>query len=190
MIFDDASALGAVVDPGEGALGLWREASAGRTLDKILLTHAHIDHILGLGALKDATGAPIYLHAADRFLVEELESIAALYGLEVEPAPLPDVEWKDGDRVRLGETDLEVIHTPGHSPGSVSLRFSEGVFTGDALFAGSIGRTDLPGGSFEVLERSIKERLYRLPEALVIYPGHMGTSTIGEERRSNPFVRG
>lgn len=191
IAIDDATSKAAVIDPGEGALEIWRSHEAdGIELESILLTHAHLDHIMGLKDLKDEyPEIPIWLHEEDLFLVESYVSIAAEWGVPVEPAPPPDHFWSDGDRASIGETELDVIHTPGHSPGSVSLRWDEGVFTGDALFAGSIGRTDFPRSSLPVLERSIRERLYTLPEDLVIYPGHMGTSTIGAEMRGNMFVR-
>ena len=189
VIIDEGAREAAVIDPGEGAAKIWRECEKEAHLKAILLTHAHLDHILGLKELKEATGVPIYLHREDLFLLEGLVEIATAWGFSAEPAPPPDHFWEDGDVFTLGETKLTVIHTPGHSPGSVSLRWDEGVFTGDALFAGSIGRTDFPRSSQEELLRSIRERLYTLPPELPIYPGHMGTSTIGREMQTNMFVR-
>ncbi len=187
---DQATRQAAIIDPGEGALDVWRGyAEDGAQLDKILLTHAHVDHILGLGELKEATGAPVHMHREDLFILEHFVESARMWGFEVEPAPPPDHFYEHGDQVSVGATTLEVIATPGHSPGGVCLRWKEGVFTGDTLFAGSIGRTDLPGGSFEALDSSIRQRLYVLPDDLTIHPGHMGDSTIGAEKAHNPFVR-
>lgn len=191
VIIDEETQKAAVIDPGDGAVDLWRKHEEdGAQIDKILLTHAHLDHIWGLSALKEATSAPIYLHAADDFLIEGFVSMAAAYGFEVTPAPPADVKWNEGDRVDVGNTTLEILHTPGHSPGSVSLVWDGGVFTGDALFAGGIGRTDFPRSSYEELERSIQEKLYTLPDELTFYSGHGQPSTIGHEKKTNPFVRG
>lgn len=189
IVIDQATQLAAVIDPGMGALELWRpHEAAGITLDTILLTHAHLDHIWGLKDLKEATGVPIWLHREELFWVENHVASGIRWGFELEPAPPPDEFWEHGDTKTLGETTFEIIHTPGHSPGSVSLRWQDGVFTGDALFAGSIGRTDFPRSSLDELLGSIREQLYTLPDDLPIHPGHGGTSTIGREKATNRFV--
>ena len=191
VAIDAATRQAAVIDPGEGALAIWEEYADRGELTAILLTHAHLDHILGLRELKAAHDVPIWLHEEDVFWVERFQESAAMWmGVRVDPAPPPDRFWKHGDRFELGETTFEIRHTPGHSPGSVSLVWPEGVFTGDALFAGGIGRTDFPRSDFPTLERSIREQLYSLPDELPILPGHGGTSTIGDERKHNTFVRG
>ena len=187
---DVATKKGVVIDPGIGAVETWRRyESQGATLEAILLTHAHLDHIFGLRELKDATSVDIWCHPDDEWLIEKYPEICEMYGLPVETQPLPDKNWVHGDTFELGETTFEIRHTPGHSPGSVSLCWPGGCFTGDALFAGSIGRTDFPRSDFATLEKAVREQLYTLPDETVIYPGHMDTSTIGHERATNPFVR-
>ncbi|MEM7164754.1 MAG: MBL fold metallo-hydrolase [Planctomycetota bacterium] len=190
IAIDEETQLAAVIDPGEGALALWRKHEEdGATLDKILLTHAHLDHIWGLSELKEYSGAPIYLHHEDDFLLEGFVSMAAAYGFEVAPAPPADQRWDEGDTVAIGATTLRILHTPGHSPGSVSLVWEDGVFTGDVIMAGGIGRTDFPRSSFTELAHSIREKLYRLPDDLAIYSGHGPPSTIGHEKATNPSIR-
>ncbi len=190
IAIDTETQLAAVIDPGMGALEIWRKyEEKGITLDKILLTHAHLDHIFGLKDLKEATEKSIWLHSDDDFLIEGYVEMAEVWGIQVEPAPPADYSWEHGDEMGIGNTTFEIRHTPGHSPGSVSLVWDHGVFTGDALFAGGIGRTDFPHSNYHTLERAIQDQLYTLPEHLTIYPGHMGTSTIGAEMKSNPSVR-
>lgn len=187
---DPGTSQAAVIDPGEGALDLWKRHEAeGETLQWILLTHAHLDHIWGLRDLKAAyPEIPIWLHRDDLYWVENFVDAAAHWGFDLPPAPMPDEFWEEGDEIKIGEQALRVLHTPGHSPGSVSLIWDEGVFTGDALFAGSVGRTDFPGSSAADLVASVREKLYALPEALPIHPGHMESSTIGHEKRYNQAI--
>jgi hydroxyacylglutathione hydrolase len=180
-----------IVDPGEEAPRfLARAEREGLRIREIWLTHAHIDHILGVRAVHEATGAPIYLHPADRPLYDAMPEQAGWFGLRAEAAPPPDHELAHGMRLRLGEATFEVRHAPGHSPGSVVLVADGLVLAGDVLFQGSIGRTDLPGGSLARLLRSIREELLTLPDETVVYSGHGPVTTIGEERRSNPFLTG
>ena len=165
----------------------------------ILQTHAHIDHIGATAPLAKATGAEVLLHGDDRPLYEHAAEQAALFGLTAPPTARIDRYLKDGDTVRAGEIVGEVLHTPGHSPGSISLWVpwsDEGsgtgeaarLFAGDTLFAGSIGRTDLWGGSTEAILRSIRERLFTLPDDTIVIPGHGESTTIGLEKRENPFL--
>ncbi len=159
----------------------------------LILTHAHIDHIAGIPAVRKAfPGLPIWMHAAEAdWLPDPERNLSAAFGEPVS-YPAPDRTLAPGDAVQTGAARWQVIHVPGHSPGSIALYCPElGVaIAGDALFAGSIGRTDLPGGDHDLLLRMIKERLYPLPDQTRILPGHGPETTIGREKRSNPFVRG
>lgn len=180
-----------IVDPGEEAGRFLAELrSRGWTLAAIWLTHAHIDHILGVGAVHAASGAPIHLHAGDRSLYENLPQQALWFGMSA-AAPPPVTHWlSTGQVLSVGDHRFEVRHVPGHSPGHVAFVGPGLVVGGDVLFAGSIGRTDLPGGSAAELEESIRREFYTLPDTTRVLTGHGPETTIGEERRSNPFVRG
>jgi hydroxyacylglutathione hydrolase len=183
----------AIVDAGfePDAVARWvRAQSPVPVVRHLLNTHGHFDHVLGMRALQDDLGGRYAIHAADAPLLERLSQQAAAFGFAPAEAPR-DVHWlEDGQRLALGGETLEVIHTPGHSPGSVCLRCGDDLWVGDTLFAGSVGRTDLPGGSWETLERSIRERLYTLGDEVRVHPGHGPSTTIGHERASNPFVSG
>ena len=139
--------------------------------------------------LAAATGAGIWLHPADRPLYDRFPAQAAMYGLDPVPLPAPTADLAAGGRVAVGGCAFDVLHTPGHTPGGVTLAGHGIAFVGDALFAGSIGRTDLPGGDGETLLASIRDRLFALPDATVVYAGHGPATTIGAEKRDNPFVR-
>ncbi len=178
-----------ILDPGEEPERFLMEARRrGWTITAIWLTHAHIDHILGVGRIQAATQAPIHLHPADRLIYDNLSNQARLFGLEAPSAPKPDHVLTHGQRLMLGPISFEVRHTPGHSPGSVCFVTDGIVLGGDVLFQGSVGRTDLPGGSFETLASSIHTQLFTLPDDTVVYPGHGRHTTIGAERLTNPFV--
>ncbi|MGB9661969.1 MAG: MBL fold metallo-hydrolase [Moorellaceae bacterium] len=180
---------GAVIDPGaEGRRILARASAAGIRLRYIINTHGHIDHCASNGEIKAATGAEILIHKNDAsFLTDPRKSLLAFTGGQG-GSPPADRTLEEGEIIRLGqEVSLEVIHTPGHTPGGICLKGRDFIFTGDTLFAGSIGRTDFPGGSFEQLLASIKEKLLPLPDEMIIYPGHGPASTIGAERAENPF---
>ncbi len=181
-----------VVDPGDNARAIQGTLRKhGLTLTKILATHGHFDHLLAARALQEATGARFYLHPADRELLAGMRQMARAWG-GVDPGDPPQVDGDivPGTPVGFGEQVLEVHATPGHSPGSVSYIDQAGkrAFTGDALFAGSIGRTDLLGGDMEALLQSIQRELLTLPDDYAVLPGHGPASTIGRERRSNPFL--
>jgi glyoxylase-like metal-dependent hydrolase (beta-lactamase superfamily II) len=154
----------------------------------LLNTHAHYDHVAGMRAVQEAVGGEYWLHPADRPLLERLSEQGAAFGFPAARPPAVVHELADGQRLPLGEEALEVIHTPGHSPGGVCFRWQDWLWVGDTLFAGSIGRTDLPGGSFEELDRAIRTRLFPLGDALHAFPGHGPATTLGRERRENPFV--
>jgi hydroxyacylglutathione hydrolase len=154
----------------------------------IVNTHGHPDHTAGNGLLKDATGAPIVIHELDApKLTDSSKNLSLLFGLRV-TSPPADQTLKEGDIIQAGKVQLKVLHTPGHSKGSISLLGDNVVFTGDTLFAGSIGRYDFPDASYKEIMNSLK-RLATLPDHLKVYPGHGPTSTIGHEKRSNPFLQ-
>ncbi|MBI4410126.1 MAG: MBL fold metallo-hydrolase [Gemmatimonadetes bacterium] len=179
------------VDPGAEAPALADALVAlGAALEAILLTHAHVDHIEGVGALARRVRAPVYLHPDDRPLYDRAADQAATFGYRVEAPPAPDHELLDGQLVRFGECMLEVRHCPGHSPGHVILYSAAAgaAFVGDVVFMGSIGRTDLPGGDHRRLLRSIREQVLSLPAETTLYPGHGPATTVGHERVSNPFL--
>ena len=178
-----------LVDPGEEVDRFLAAAAANRRrIAAIWLTHAHLDHILGVAELRAATGAPIHLHPADRPLYDELPQQGLWLGLRLSRPPAPDVELFHGQRLPVGAVELAVRHAPGHSQGHVCFVGPGIVLCGDVLFEGSIGRTDLPGGDYETLLASIRRELLSLPDDTIVYPGHGAATTIGRERRTNPFL--
>jgi hydroxyacylglutathione hydrolase len=180
-----------IVDPGEEPERFLTEARRlGRTITAIWITHAHIDHIIGVGAIRAATGAPISLHPAEREHYDNLPQQGLWFGLRLAAPPAPDTPLAHGQRLRVADAEFEVRHVPGHSAGHVCFVGSGVVLGGDVLFEGSIGRTDLPGGDFETLIGSISRELLTLPDDTIVYPGHGAPTTIGAERRTNPFLTG
>ncbi|MHB8577700.1 MAG: MBL fold metallo-hydrolase [Dehalococcoidia bacterium] len=183
---------GLCIDPGDQPdeiLALARDM--GVTIKLIVNSHAHIDHILAVGDVKAATGSPFLLHPHDNLLAAEgWKGASRMLGYTPSPPPAPDNPLADGDVVEAGGVQLRVIHTPGHTPGSVSFYCQEAaaLFSGDTLFQGSIGRTDLPGGDYQQEMNSIVDRLLVLPDDTVVLPGHMLETTILRERQANPFV--
>ena len=179
----------AVIDPGGEADRILNTlAESSLTTRFIINTHGHFDHVVANKRLKEVTGAPILIHPLDAPMLNQLSSSAAAWGLSADDSPGPDRELNDEDKITFGNITLKVIHTPGHTPGGISLYAGEDVFVGDTLFAGSIGRTDFPGGSFETLKASIQKKLFALDDNVKVYAGHGPSTTIGEEKRSNPFV--
>jgi glyoxylase-like metal-dependent hydrolase (beta-lactamase superfamily II) len=192
VIWCERTGAGAVIDPG-GDLERVLEAARGKDvrLEKILLTHAHIDHAGGTARLARELGLPIVgPQREDRFWIEALPEQSRMFGFPVSEAFEPDRWLEQGDRVQVGDVDLEVRHCPGHTPGHVAFfdPASRVAFVGDVIFAGSIGRTDFPRGDHATLIRSIRENLFPLGDDVRFVPGHGPTSTFGEERRSNPYV--
>lgn len=190
LIADPASGEAVIVDPGEEAERFLAEA--GRRdwrLGGIWLTHAHLDHVLGVAEVKEATGAPIWLHPADRPLYENLVEQGRWMGIPVRHPPRVDHALTEGAELTVGGFRFQVRHTPGHSPGSVTFVGHGLAFVGDVLFAGSIGRTDLPGGDYDTLIASIRREVYSLPDETRVLSGHGPETTVGMERRTNPFVR-
>lgn len=183
----------ALIDPG-GHVQRLLAVAADRDLEvvEIWLTHAHIDHVMGVAEAVERTGAPVWLHPDDRPLYDNVAQQGAMFGLRVTPPPPPDRDLVPGATLELGSLRAEVLFVPGHSPGHVAFRLdAQGVvFSGDCLFAGSIGRTDLPGGSYETLMRSIREQLLPLGDDVRVLSGHGPETTIGRERASNPFLTG
>jgi glyoxylase-like metal-dependent hydrolase (beta-lactamase superfamily II) len=180
----------AVIDPGdETDKILMSLASEKLTLKHILNTHGHFDHVGGNRQLKDATGAELLIHAADAAMLAQLSASAAAFGLSAQNSPPPDRTVAEGDRVSFGDIALTVLHTPGHTPGGISFHTDRCVFVGDALFYGSIGRTDFPGGDYDTLIASIRTKLFTLDDDTTVYTGHGPATTVGQEKRSNPFVR-
>jgi glyoxylase-like metal-dependent hydrolase (beta-lactamase superfamily II) len=186
---------GVIVDPGDEVEDLLADAKR-HALDirAILLTHAHLDHVTGVARAKRALGAPVWLHRDDNFLYEQVVQQGRMFGLAVEPQPPVDRFYEGAGPLRFGRCEVRVLHTPGHCPGGVCLSVrTEGesnptLFVGDTLFEGSIGRTDLPGGDLQTLLRSIREVLFAFPDDTVVWPGHGEATTIGRERRTNPFL--
>lgn len=178
-----------VVDPGEeGGRILQLADREGLTIGTVVNTHCHFDHIGANRQVVEATGAQLMLHAADLPLLQNARNHAQVYGLSVASSPDPDRLIDQGDSFLVGEQSFRVFHVPGHSPGSVCLLGGGHLFVGDVLFAGSIGRTDLPGGDFDLLVEGVRERLFTLPDETIVHPGHGPDTTIGQERRHNPFV--
>ncbi len=193
----EATGEGVIIDPGDEVDELIDVVSRhGLSIRYVLLTHAHLDHITGVGRAKAAFGAPVALHRDDLFLYEGVVRHGLAFGLRVDLQPPPDLFYAPGQVIAFGKLEARVHHTPGHCPGGVCLQVGAAgepgrhLFVGDTLFAGSIGRTDLPGGDYQTLMRSIADVLMAFPDGFEVYPGHGPVTTIGEERRTNPFLTG
>jgi hydroxyacylglutathione hydrolase len=189
ILADEKTKEAVIIDPGDDAQHILEVVKDKGLLVKYLVsTHAHFDHVGANQALKEATGAELLLHEADAPILAHAPRQSAAFGMKPVSSPSADRYVKQGDVITAGEVSLTVLHTPGHSPGGISLLEQGIVFTGDALFAGSIGRSDLPGGNLKTLLKSIKTNLMTLPDDTKVFPGHGPASTIGDERRENPFL--
>lgn len=180
----------AVIDPGaEGKRILKKLEAYGLTVKYIILTHGHVDHIGALAEVREATGAPVLIHAGDaEMLTSAQKNLSAFVGQQLILKPA-DRLLQEGDVIDVGEEKMEVIHTPGHTRGGICLKCGTNLITGDTLFAGSIGRSDFPGGNHNQLIASIKSRLLGFPPEMKVFPGHGPESNIGDEKRYNPFLR-
>lgn len=191
LLADPDTGGAVIIDPGEEPDRFLAELDRrGWRLGGIWLTHAHLDHILGIAAVQEATGAPVWLHPEDRPLYDALPDQARMYGYSAEPAPAPEHELTHDHLLRVGGHQVRVRATPGHSPGSVSFVVPGRIIGGDVLFQGSIGRTDLPGGNTAQLFDTIQREFLSLPDETIVHSGHGPDTTIGAERRSNPFLAG
>jgi hydroxyacylglutathione hydrolase len=193
VIGDEETSEGAIVDPGDEATRIALAAEqTGLDIGQILVTHAHIDHVGAVAALADEYACPVLMHTEAEPMLEQLPTQAMMMGLRFGKVPTVDHYIEDEEILEVGGLKLRSLYTPGHAPGHLAfyIEGEELLLSGDALFAGSVGRTDLFGGSMEVLMRSINERLLTLPDQTRVYPGHGPQTTIGTERAHNPFLRG
>jgi glyoxylase-like metal-dependent hydrolase (beta-lactamase superfamily II) len=191
LVADGTTGEAVIIDPGqEPATFLSALKERAWRLQAIWLTHAHIDHVMGVDLVHRATGAPIHLHPLDRPLYDALPQFGAWVGMQLETPPAPQFELMPEQPLRVGSFEFSVRFTPGHSPGSVSFLGEGRIFAGDVLFNGSIGRTDLPGGDTATLMASIQSEFLSLPDSTVVHSGHGPDTTIGVERLTNPFLTG
>jgi hydroxyacylglutathione hydrolase len=194
VVGDEATKQAIVIDPGGDADELVNEiASQGLTVTAIVATHAHFDHLIAAQRMREVTGAPFHLHHEDAPLLDWYQDSGLMFlGVELPPPPEIDTRPQEGDILTAGAASLEVLHTPGHSPGSLSLLGRHGddrvLFAGDVLFAGSVGRTDLPGGDTKTLVDVIRSKVFPLGDDVTVYPGHGPATTVARERTANPFV--
>ena len=193
VVGDEDSGIGALIDPGDEAARIALAVEqTNLEIASIIVTHAHIDHVGAVAALVDEYACPVLMHAEAEAMLAALPTQAVMMGVRFGKVPVVDRQVEDDEVLEVGTLRLRSLYTPGHAPGHLAFHVEgEGiVLSGDALFAGSVGRVDLPGGSMEVLMRSIEERLLALPDETTVYPGHGPATTIGEERASNPFLGG
>jgi glyoxylase-like metal-dependent hydrolase (beta-lactamase superfamily II) len=190
LLICEETGKAAVIDPGADAELIMQSVQrAGCDVVMIINTHGHFDHIGANKKIKDATGAELLIHADDVKMLEQAAVHASVYGLSFEESPMPDRLISEGAPLSVGNLDIQILHVPGHSPGSVCLHVGNNLIVGDVLFAESIGRTDLPGGDHDLLIRGIREKVLVLADETVVYPGHGPETSIGHEKSSNPFVR-
>lgn len=179
-----------VIDPGDEPNKILLVLAKHKLKVKYIInTHGHVDHVGGNKKLKEVTGADLLIHSLDAPMLGNISSIGAAWGLNVENSPPPDRMLKDGDEIKFGDITLKVIHTPGHSPGGISLYTDGCVFVGDTLFSGSIGRTDFPGGDYDTLISSIRNKLFVLGDNVRVLSGHGPETSIAVEKKYNPFVK-
>jgi len=190
IVGSESNKEGVIIDPGDDAKEILKNVKdLGLDIKLIALTHGHIDHTGAVKEVKEATGAEVAIHTDDAKSLQE-QLLGRLFGLSYPPPPPPDWLLKDGDSIDIGDLHFLVVHTPGHSLGGICLLEEGVVFSGDTLFNYGIGRTDMPGGNYSQLMNSIHTKLMILPDNTIVYPGHGPDTTIGTERRSNPFLHG
>jgi len=191
IVGSESNKEGMIIDPGAEAEAILKKVNdSGLDIKYIVLTHGHIDHVSALKEVKEATGAKIAIHADDARSLREYSFVAEQFGLAFQVPPSADRLLKDGDSIDIGDLHFLVLHTPGHTPGGICLSGEGVVFSGDTLFNYGIGRYDLPGGDYNQLMNGIHTRLMVLPDETAVYPGHGSGTTIGAERRANPFLHG
>ncbi len=190
LVFSEETRETAVVDPGADPEQIIHLIEKKELRPSILInTHGHVDHVGANKDIKEKFDIPLCIHASDSPMLDNIVATAMGFFLGAKKSPKPDRFLLDGDRIQVGKQFLNVVHTPGHSPGSVSLAGDGFLLTGDVLFCGGVGRTDLPGGSWRVLEESIRNKIYSFPDDTEVLPGHGPTTTVGQEKLSNPFIR-
>jgi len=190
IVGSESNKEGVIIDPADEAEAILRSVKdLSLDIKLILLTHGHWDHTGALKEVKQATGAKVAIHGDDAGLIHE-QSLANMMGFYYPDPPDPDWLLKDGDEVDVGDLHFNILHTPGHSPGCICILGDGVVFSGDTLFAGGIGRYDLPGSDYDALMNSISTKLMTLPDDTLVYPGHGAATTIGTERQGNPFLNG
>jgi len=179
-----------IIDPGDHSPSLEHYIEEEQILVKYVInTHSHFDHTGGNKKLKELTGAQLLIHQAEAGVLPQIATLASMFGLQVDDSPPADAFIAEGDEVTFGEVSLNVLETPGHSPGGVTLYADKVAFVGDTVFAGAIGRTDLPGGSHSTLIKSIKEKIFALGDDTILYSGHGPKTTVAQEKLHNPFLR-
>jgi hydroxyacylglutathione hydrolase len=189
IAYDEESLEAMIVDPGDNPSGILKILERLKLKPRyIVCTHGHFDHIGAVAGVKASTGAEVVLHGADLQLYEGAHDLAALMGFSLDRQPAPDLRVSEGDKLRLGKAEVTIMHTPGHSPGGICLLHGDLLLSGDTIFAGSIGRTDFPGGSLQAMKESFR-RIIGLPSVTRIFPGHGPGSTIAQEREMNFFIR-
>jgi len=188
IVGDSESGLAAVIDPGGDADEILEQLNKNKLKCQLIInTHTHFDHSGGNARLKKLTGAPLLTHPDEAEPLQHLSGLGLMMGIRVEDSPMPDQFAREGDVIKLGSIEMKVIELPGHSPCAIGLLFDKYAIVGDALFAGSIGRTDFPGGNFDILTENIRKKLFILPDDTVVLPGHGPATTIGREKKINPF---
>ena len=191
IVWDKDKKQGIVIDPGDdGDIIVQRVRELGIDILAVYATHGHFDHVAGSAPLKAEFDVEFIMHEGDLFFIEDAVESAARWGITIAEPSKPDRFIKGGDKVKVGDFELDVLYTPGHSPGGISFYRENMLFSGDCLFQGSIGRTDFRKGSLDELTKTIRTCLYTLPDDTIVYTGHGPTTTIGEEKLNNPFVKG
>jgi glyoxylase-like metal-dependent hydrolase (beta-lactamase superfamily II) len=191
IVADELSREGILVDPGDEAERILRKIdSLGLRIDKIVNTHAHVDHVCAVQTVKESLNAKFYLHPAETVHLPRLLESAKLFGISNARIPEVDLPLRDGDVIRFGAFEMKVVHTPGHTPGHCILIVAGDVFCGDLIFASSIGRTDFPGGDYPTILASLESAILTLPNETRLHPGHGPSTTVAVEREYNPFLRG